>query len=201
MIKAGIFDIGGVLLRWTNLPMFEDVDQTLHITEEQRSEHWLKYMDLLEVGKITEKEFWEGFILDTNAQGTLPTESLLQREFKKRFSVDTDVLEIPHELQKKGIKVGIISNTIAPHAEVIKNSNELGDFDDFILSNEVGYRKPEKEIYELALERLGVKPAEAFFVDDLPANVAGANAVGINGILFENKDLLLMKLTELGVTL
>lgn len=201
MIKAGIFDIGGVLLRWTNLPMFEDVDQTLQVTEEQRNEHWLKYMDLLEVGKITEKEFWNGFIKDTDAQGILPTESLLQREFKKRFIVDPDMLEIPRQLQKNGLKIGIISNTIAPHAEVIKNSNEFRSFNDFILSNEVGFRKPEKEIYELALDRLKVNPDEAFFVDDLPVNVAGANAVGINGILFENKDLLLKKLTELGVTL
>ncbi len=199
MIKAGIFDIGGVLLRWTNLPMFEDVDQTLLITEEQRNEHWTKYMDLLEVGKITEKEFWEGFIKDTDAQGMLPKESLLQREFKKRFTVDTDMLEIPHNLSKNGMKIGIISNTIAPHAGIIKSAKEFKGFDEVILSNEVGSRKPEKEIYELALMRLGVKPEEAFFVDDLPVNVAGANAVGINGILFENKDLLLSKLREVGV--
>jgi epoxide hydrolase-like predicted phosphatase len=201
MIKAAIFDIGGVLLRWTNLPLFEDVDQTLRITEEQRNEHWLKYMDVLEVGKITEKEFWEGFIKDTKAEGTLPSESLLQRQFKKRFTVDIEMIKIPHKLQENGLKIGIISNTIAPHAEVIKNSQSFEGFDEFILSNEVGFRKPEKEIYELAAKRLGVKPEEAFFVDDLPVNVSGANAVGIHGILFENREIFLNDLKTLGVNI
>ncbi len=199
MIKAAIFDIGNVLLRWTNLPLFEDVDQTLHITEEQRGEYWQKYMDVLEIGKITEKEFWDGFIKDTKAEGRLPLESLLQRQFKRRFTVDEEMVKIPYKLQKSGLKIGIISNTIAPHAEIIRNSKSFEGFDEFILSNEVGFRKPEREIYELALQILHVKPDEALFVDDLPENVEGANNVGIHGILFKNKDILLQDLQKLGV--
>jgi len=201
MIKAGIFDIGGVLLRWTNLPLFEDVDQTLLITEEQRCEHWFKYMDLLEIGKISEKEFWDWFIKDTNAQGLLPDESLLQRQFKRRLNVDEEMLEIPVLLKREGLKTGIISNTIAPHAEVLRSLQSFKEFDEFILSNEVGFRKPQKEIYELALEKLEVKPSEAFFVDDLPKNIEAAKKLGIHGILFQNKVQFTQDIKELGVKL
>lgn len=199
MIKAGIFDIGGVLLRWTNLPLFEDVDQTLLVTEEQRNEHWLKYMNLLEVGKITEKEFWEGFIRDTGAKGELPRESLLQRKFKERLTIDEEVLRIPHELKKQGLKIAIISNTIEPHAEAMKATPLFAGFDVVILSNEVGHRKPGNEIFELTLKQLEVAPEESFFVDDLPINADAASAFGIHGIVFHDKDQLRQEIVGLEV--
>lgn len=201
MMKAGVFDIGGVLLRWTNLPLYEDVDQTLHVTEEQRMEHWKKYMDALEVGKITEKEFWEGFIKDAGATGELPSGSLLQREFKKRFTPDEEVLHISQRLKEKGLKIAIISNTNVPHAEVMRASHLFDEFETVILSNEVGFRKPEKGIYELAIEKLAVAPDEAFFVDDLPENVEGARKAGMHGILFINEEQLVNEIRALGVDL
>lgn len=199
MIKAGIFDIGGVLLRWTNLPLFEDVDQTLLLTEEQRNEHWLKYMNLLEVGKITEKEFWEGFIRDTGAKGELPKDSLLQRKFKELLTIDEEVLEIPHQLKEQGLQIAIVSNTIKPHAEAMKATTLFAGFDVIILSNEVGHRKPGNEIFDLTLKRLGVAPEESFFVDDLPVNADAASAFGIHGIVFHDKEQLYQEVTGLGV--
>lgn len=199
MIKAGIFDIGGVLLRWTNLPLFEDVDQTLLVTEEQRNEHWLKYMNLLEVGKITEAEFWQGFIKDTGATGVLPEGSLLQRRFKELLTIDDEVLKIPHELKKQGLKIAIISNTIKPHAEAMKATSLFDGFEVIILSNEVGHRKPGNEIFDLTLKKLEVIPEEAFFVDDLPVNADAASAFGIHGIVFHDKDQLLSEIIDLGV--
>jgi len=199
MIKAAIFDIGGVLLRWTNLPMFEDMDQTLRIPEEIRKEAWTKLSPPFEVGKIKEPEFWQEFTKMTQAEGELPQESLIQREFKKRFTLDTDVVAIAHRLKENGLKLGIISNTIDPHAEILRNSNLFDSFDFVILSNEVGLRKPDSEIYELALAKSGVKSDEAFFVDDLPENIEGAEKVGIHGIQFVNKDQLLSEIKKLGV--
>lgn len=199
MIKTGIFDIGGVLLKWTNLPLFEDVDQTLLVTEEQRNEHWLKYMNLLEVGKITEARFWEGFIKDTGATGVLPNESLLQRKFKERLTIDEKVLAIPHELKAQGLMIGIISNTIEPHAQAMRETKLFDGFDVVILSNEVGHRKPGNEIFDLTCQQLGVTPEEAFFVDDLPVNADAASAFGIHGIVFHDRDQLRQEIAGLGV--
>jgi putative hydrolase of the HAD superfamily len=50
-------------------------------------------------------------------------------------------------------------------------------------SSEVGVRKPDARIFEIALERLGgIDPARAIFVDDFEANVAAAQALGMRGV-------------------
>lgn len=57
--------------------------------------------------------------------------------------------------------------------------------DTIVYSHEVGYMKPDRRIYELVCERLGVVPAEVVFVDDVESNVAGALALGMRAIRFE----------------
>ena len=52
-----------------------------------------------------------------------------------------------------------------------------------MFSNEVALLKPDPAIYALALERLGVEPAAALFVDDLAENVVAAEAAGLAGIV------------------
>jgi putative hydrolase of the HAD superfamily len=55
-------------------------------------------------------------------------------------------------------------------------------FDDVVDSHEVGMRKPNRAIYELALNRLGVEAHRAAFLDDAQSNVDAASALGIHGI-------------------
>jgi epoxide hydrolase-like predicted phosphatase len=61
-------------------------------------------------------------------------------------------------------------------------------FEDMIISSEVKMMKPDARIYHLVLERLGVLPAQALFIDDFQRNVEGARAVGIPTIHFQNRD-------------
>jgi putative hydrolase of the HAD superfamily len=55
-------------------------------------------------------------------------------------------------------------------------------FDAVVISGEVRMRKPEPRIYRLVASRLGVRPSECVFVDDIGLNVRGAVAVGMVGI-------------------
>jgi epoxide hydrolase-like predicted phosphatase len=59
-------------------------------------------------------------------------------------------------------------------------------FDHVIYSHEEGLEKPHPRLYTLTCERLGVAPDEVVFVDDLPANIEGARALGMETILFED---------------
>jgi epoxide hydrolase-like predicted phosphatase len=70
-----------------------------------------------------------------------------------------------------------------------------GLFDDMIISAEVGLMKPDRRIYELAVNRLGVQPDEAVFIDDLPVNVEGARIAGLQAIQYLNNQQVI---TELG---
>ena len=56
-------------------------------------------------------------------------------------------------------------------------------FDAWVISSEVGLRKPDPAVYELAAERLGVPPHACVFVDDLPGNLKPARALGMATVL------------------
>ncbi|MBN8816655.1 MAG: HAD family phosphatase [Sphingomonas sp.] len=71
-------------------------------------------------------------------------------------------------------------------------------FRDVVVSGDEKLVKPEAAIYRLALDRFGVRAEEAVFVDDNAANVEGANAVGIHGLLFAGEPQLRIDLRRLG---
>jgi HAD superfamily hydrolase (TIGR01509 family) len=66
-----------------------------------------------------------------------------------------------------------------------------------IISAEVGLVKPDVRIYQLAVEQLGVKPAEAVFIDDMQQNITGAVKAGLQGIHFINSQKLRLDLDQL----
>lgn len=80
-------------------------------------------------------------------------------------------------------KIGLLSNANDDLRQVLTARWQLGDlFDDMVISAEVGLLKPDPRIYQLAAARLNVALDEAVFVDDMPENVAGAQAIGMAAI-------------------
>ena len=75
----------------------------------------------------------------------------------------------------------------------------LVEFDLVVGSAYVGVMKPEPAIYRRALTQLGREPGETVFIDDAPANVAGAAALGMKAILFTPELDLEAELSALGV--
>ncbi|HYO17422.1 MAG TPA: HAD-IA family hydrolase, partial [Dermatophilaceae bacterium] len=61
-------------------------------------------------------------------------------------------------------------------------------FDAVVISGEVGMRKPEPEIFELALDRIGLPAGECVFVDDMAHNVVAAERAGLAGIVHRTFD-------------
>lgn len=90
-------------------------------------------------------------------------------------------------LQTRGLKLGLISNTFVP-GSVLDRHLGMHDLLEFfpvrIYSSEVGYRKPNRRIFELALEKMGVTASESIFVGDLvKTDMVGARRVGMRTIL------------------
>ncbi|MFC0435594.1 HAD family phosphatase [Kutzneria buriramensis] len=97
-----------------------------------------------------------------------------------------------------GLFVGMLSNMVPSwdaHWRAMVPPDEL--FDDVLLSYQVGFRKPAKEIFDLAVLRSGVPAAQSVFVDDLEANCAGARAQGWRAIQFTDTDQAIARLDEL----
>jgi 2-haloacid dehalogenase len=72
-------------------------------------------------------------------------------------------------------------------------------FDDIVISGEVGLAKPQPEVYGLVCERAGIRPEQAVFLDDSPANVAGARAVGMAAFVFTDARQARKDLRSVGV--
>ena len=90
-------------------------------------------------------------------------------------------------LVSRGVRLGIVSNTGRTPGIVLRKllatHDLLQHFSVISYSDEVGYRKPDREIFRLTLEAAGASAAEAAHVGDNPvADVAGARAAGLRGI-------------------
>jgi epoxide hydrolase-like predicted phosphatase len=82
-------------------------------------------------------------------------------------------------------RTGIVSNSFAGAREREQAAYGLEDLcDTIVYSHEVGCRKPDPPIYQIALQRLDVSAERTVFLDDVQGNVDGALAVGLQAILF-----------------
>jgi len=100
-----------------------------------------------------------------------------------------DVLPTLTALRNQGLRLGLISNTIWPgwcHDETLERLDVRDLLEARIYSADVGYQKPHPAIFWQALQMLGVNPSQAVFVGDrLASDIAGAQRVGMKGILRE----------------
>jgi len=106
----------------------------------------------------------------------------------------------------KGIDEGNISleERYSPQGLVRKilQTNRIEKyFDEIIISGEIGFAKPDSEIFRIALKRLNVDAPETVFVDDLETYLEGARQAGITGILFKDTGQLKSDLEKAGVTI
>lgn len=99
---------------------------------------------------------------------------------------DPDARAVLGELRRRGLSVGVISNSDGTAEQSLRDAGLL-DAVDFVLdSHLVGVEKPDPRIFRLALTRAAVAPAEAAFVGDLYSiDVLGARRAGMIGILMD----------------
>jgi epoxide hydrolase-like predicted phosphatase len=175
-----ILDYGGVLTSdpFASCEAFCAAERLAPDTVRDRLRHDPEARDLLarlETGALTAPEFELAFGALVGVEHT----RLLQRMFGG-MERDTAMIDGVRALRRPGLRVGLLSNSIgsAYDRELLA---EL--FDDWVISSEVGLRKPDPAIYELAVERLGLEPADCVLVDDLGGNLKPARALGMATVL------------------
>jgi putative hydrolase of the HAD superfamily len=94
--------------------------------------------------------------------------------------------EVARQARAAGIRVGLLSNSWG--LDAYPWDQLATHFDVQVISGEVGLRKPDPAIYELALDRLEVPADRTAFVDDLPHNVEVADELGLFGVLHDGDD-------------
>ena len=129
-------------------------------------------LEELETGRLREAEFEPAFA----AVLEVSSERLIDRLFGG-MEPDEAMLEGVRAARAAGIRTAMLSNS---WGEDRYDRAQLATlFDAWVISGEVGIRKPDPAVYELAAERLGLPAAECVFVDDLPGNLKPARALGM----------------------
>lgn len=108
--------------------------------------------------------------------------------------------ELVTELKELGLRLYGLTNW---QAETFHSAEPaapaIGLMDDVIVSGREGMAKPDRRMFELVVERFGVDPARAVFVDDKVVNVDAARGVGFHGIVFTHTAALRRELRALGL--
>ena len=104
------------------------------------------------------------------------------------------------DCKRAGLKLYLLSNASRRQPEYWGNIPGSALFDGTVVSAFYRCVKPQREIYQVVLEKFGLSPETCVFVDDVAENIAGAQAAGIQGVVFTgDADLLRTKLRALGV--
>jgi epoxide hydrolase-like predicted phosphatase len=186
LIKAIIFDLGGVLLENPASKMKTYISNALNISERALVDRISPYIADFQKGLISENEIWKRVTKNTWNQQEFG-DSIWKRAIEESYSPKKEMFSLVTMLKKCDLKIGIISNTEIPVVEFLQGQN-FTMFDEIIYSCLEGLRKPEEEIYLLSINRIGFEADEIIFVDDREENVIAARQIGIIGIQFLSSD-------------
>lgn len=196
-IKAVIFDVGGVLIR----------------TQDQSGRrYWEERLGLppggaeaivlnspmgyrAQRGEITTAELWAWVNDHLNLGTDLPA---FRHDFWQGDALDHELLALIRELRPK-YQLAIISNANDTLLDTLEAFGLATEFDLIVGSAYEGIMKPDRAIFDRALNLLGCKPSESIFVDDSYPNVVAARSIGMNAIHFSSDLDLRAELSAVGV--
>ncbi len=168
-IKAIIFDFVGVLM---------------HVKSAYKPNKIVDEMDKV-IGSVTDDEIFKKEIMKKYNFNETEFYRILD-DVVQKYERYNPLWEIIPELKTK-YKLAIINNGTALTFPIFNERYKISEtFDLFISSAVCGFKKPDKKIYLLASKKLGAKPEDCLFIDDLEENIKGANAVGMKTILWED---------------
>lgn len=155
--------------------------------ERDTDHHWHR----LERGETTLKEAMGAIVAEAQARGfELDGDNPFSFLGAAMEAEDRSAMvELVRDVRTAGMQTGLVTNNVAEFGDgwrALLPIDEL--FHHVIDSSAVGVRKPDPAIYELAVRTVGVAPHEVVFLDDLPSNIAAAEALGLTGVLVPERD-------------
>lgn len=183
-IRAVIWDLGGVLVRTEDYTSRDHLAARLGLSREELEDLVFSNDsgDRAQLGLISVEQHLE------NLRRRFGLQKSEMDHFWKDFwggdRIDAELVAFIRSLRAR-YKTGLLSNAFSDLRHYVTNVWKFADaFDEMVISAEVGLVKPDARIYRLILERLGVAPQEAVFIDDMPRNVEGARAVNLHAVQF-----------------
>ncbi|MGD8326464.1 MAG: HAD family phosphatase [Sphingomonadales bacterium] len=198
-IRAVIFDIGNVLVRWDPRYLYQHL-----IEDEEELEHFLSDVVTLEWHTAHDAglPMVEGV---RRLSEQHPHYAELIDEFRTRWfdTIGDNIkgsIKTLEQLHKNNVPLFALTNFSAETFPRFARENDyMRLFKDVLVSGEVGLVKPDPRIFELAVQRFSIDPASTLFIDDRLANVEAAQKKGLQTHLFEDPQNLEDELRRFGL--
>ncbi|MEX1018302.1 MAG: HAD family phosphatase [Litorilinea sp.] len=185
MIRAVIFDVGGVLIRTEDRAPRRALERHLGLAPGEAEE--LVFGEPMgtraQLGEIPAATLW-GWVqrkLALDADGL----AAFYEQFYGGDRLDQDLVDLIRHLRPR-YQTAIISNAMDDLRDVVTTLYPMADAFDLVVGSAYeGMMKPDARIFERTLSRLDVAPHEAVFVDDMLPNIEAARAFGMVGIHYQ----------------
>jgi putative hydrolase of the HAD superfamily len=201
MVRAVIFDWGGTLTPWHAID-----HEKLWLSVCRRHYSAAAAAAMAAAARSAEMELWrqaestrQSATLDTvlARAGVTASAELLASYYEAwdpHTLTDPDAAPLMRELRRRGIKVGVLSNTMWPreaHEQIFIRDEILELIDGAVYTSEIPWVKPHPEAFLAAMRAVGITdPADCVFVGDRPyADVHGAKSAGMRAVLVPNSDV------------
>jgi 2-haloacid dehalogenase len=199
-IQAILFDFGNVLLEWNPRHVY----RRYFPNDEAAMEEFLQEVNFMEWNAQQDKgrTFAEGIAELSNE---FPHYANLIQAYHDHWSDSigdpvAGTVEIMKRLKEAGYPVYGLSNWSSETFPLVRKKFIFFDLlDDMVISGEVGQIKPEPEIYEIALQRIGRPANECLFIDDSLANIEQAQKMGFAVVHFQSPAQLETELKKLNL--
>ena len=179
MIKAVVFDLGMVVFDWQII--YREFAKEIDVPFDELMRVFFSLTEKASTGKQSLEEFLQEF---TKAVGHPDKWQDLRKKEVVGFVLIEPTIELLKELEGR-FRLAALTNAEPGIIDEIEEKFKIKKYFELVVDSSVeGIMKPDKRIYEITAERLGVKPEECLFIDDLKENVEGARKVGFKAIQF-----------------
>ena len=198
-IRAVISDFGGVLttpLLGSFMALQDEIGieagtlgRAMQRIAEREGEHPLFE---LERGRVTEVDFLASLRRELAADlGHEPELHRFSEIYFDALRVNEPMIGLMRDSKARGYRMALLTNNVREWEPLWRGMVPIDEIFELVVDSAfVGMRKPEREIYELTVERLGdgIGPADCLFIDDVEVNVEAAREVGMRAVHFQSNE-------------
>ena len=188
MIRAVVFDYGGVLARSPVLDDFQPVADEIGLTWEMYREGFVQYRLAYDSDLVTCADMYRRIVAKNGlAMTDDQCERLCRADDESWLHPIPETLAWMKELKSEGYRIGILTNMATKFFDRCVSrvfAEHIALADALVVSGKAGVSKPDARIYKLMEDQIGASPEEILFFDDNTLNIEGAKSCGWNAHVF-----------------
>lgn len=197
-IKAIVFDFGSVIAKTNKDEVATFISRTLHISKVEALDSLKQFKEEGNTDK-NEEDFWINYAASNHIKLPIRWKEKLDTAKVEATKEVPGMVDLVKELKKQGYQTALLSNILESQAPIKWRTGLYDLFHPLLLSYAIEAKKPNPKAYEILLDALKLPPQAVLFIDNKEENIEAAKTLGIDGILFVDRDQLVQELKKRGI--